>query len=130
MFMKNVQSIFIMCTFIMALSSCAQAQSKSGIDYFIGKWSVLVKGTPQGDSRMIMHLENKEGKLAGAIQDTTGNQIAKIDSIALASEEVTVYFNASGYDVYMNLKKKDEDHAAGGLLGMFDAIADRVKVVK
>ncbi|QHS59190.1 hypothetical protein [Chitinophaga agri] len=128
--MKTVQTFFLACAFIVALSSCARAQSKSGADYFSGKWNVLVKGTPQGDSRMIMHLENKEGKLAGAIQDTTGNQIAKIDSVSVASEELTVYFNASGYDVYMNLKKKDEDHAAGGLLGMFDAVADRVKLIK
>ena len=128
--MKAVKSIFIAGALVVSFSSCALAQSKTGADYFIGKWNVLVKGTPQGDSKMILHLENKEGKLAGVVQDTTGNEISKLDSVALAGEEVTVYFNASGYDVYMNLKKKDEDHAAGGLLGMFDALADRIKVAK
>jgi hypothetical protein len=125
--MKTLKSIFIACSFTVAFSSCAQGQSKSGADYFIGKWNVLVKGTPQGDSKMLMHLENKEGKLAGNIQDTTDKEIAKIDSTLLAGEEVTVYFNASGYDVYMKLKKKDDDHAEGGLLDMFEAMADRVK---
>ncbi|PSL28195.1 hypothetical protein [Chitinophaga ginsengisoli] len=125
--MKTLRSIFIACLLAIAFSSCAQGQAKSGADFFSGKWNVLVKGTPQGDSKMLMHLESKEGKLAGNIQDTTGKEIAKIDSTLLAGEEVTVYFNASGYDVYMKLKKKDDDHAEGGLLDMFEAFADRVK---
>lgn len=127
--MKTVKSIIIACSFLLVFSCCTQAQSKTGADYFTGKWNVLVKGTPQGDSKMILHLENKDGKLAGAVQDTTGQEIAKLDSVALVAEEVTVYFNASGYNVYMNLKKTDDDHAAGGLLGMYDALADRVKNV-
>ncbi|ACU61843.1 hypothetical protein [Chitinophaga pinensis] len=128
--MKTVKSIFLFSALFITMSAYVNAQSKSGADYFLGKWNVLVKGTPQGDAKLVLHLEDKEGKLAGVVLDTTGNQISKLDSVNLAGEEVTVYFNASGYDVYMNLKKKDEDHATGGMLGMFDALADRVKVAK
>jgi hypothetical protein len=48
----------------------------------------------------------------------------------LAGDKATVYFNTQGYDVNLELNKKDDDHVTGSLMGMFDADGDRVKVVK
>ncbi len=76
---------------------------------------------------MFFVLEKKDDKITGVVQDSTGNEISKIDNAKVTDDDITVYFNASGYDVNVNLKKKDDDHAAGSLLGMFDVIADRVK---
>jgi glucan biosynthesis protein len=127
--MKKLSSL-LAGLFFLALSFTATAQTKTGAEYFAGKWSVLVKGTPNGDSKMLFVLENKEGKLSGVVQDTTGKEVSKIDNAELKGDEVTLYFNTNGYDVTLALKKKDEDHATGSVMGMFDAEADRVKETK
>lgn len=56
--MKKVKLV-IAFAFILLLSIGAKAQSKTGADYFTGSWNVLVKGTPNGDSKMIFVLEKK-----------------------------------------------------------------------
>ena len=113
--------------FFLALSMNANAQSKAGADYFAGKWSVLLKGTPGGDAKMIFVLENNNDSIAGVVQDTTGVEISKITNADLKDSAVTLYFNTQGYDVNLLLTKKDEDHADGSLMGMFDAEGERVK---
>ncbi|MBS1596917.1 MAG: hypothetical protein JST75_01740 [Bacteroidetes bacterium] len=116
--------------FILLLSFNAHAQSKTGADYFEGKWSVLVKGLPDGDTKMIFVLEKKDTTITGAVQDSTGKEIAKISKSEIKENEITVYFTAQSYDVNLLLKKKDDDHATGNLMGMFDAEGDRVKQTK
>lgn len=112
---------------IVILSLTTNAQAKTGEDYFLGKWSVLLKGIPQGDTRMIFVLEKKDGALTGVAQDTVGTLIAKLDKIDMKDSSVTVYFTAQGYDVNLVLNRKDEDHVTGSLMGMFDAEGERVK---
>ena len=116
--------------FFLLFSLNVNAQEKKGAEYFAGSWSVLVKGLPNGDAKMNFALENKDGKITGVVQDSTGKEIAKIENAEVKDDEVTVYFNTNGYDVNLNLKKKDDDHATGSLMGMFDAEADRVKKTK
>jgi hypothetical protein len=99
----------------------------SGADYFAGKWSVLVKSLPQGDTKMFFVLEKKDTTMTGVVQDSTGNQISKIDKVELNGTTATVYFSAQGYDVNVVMNKKDEDHITGSLMGMFDAEGERVK---
>ncbi len=127
--MKKV-SLFLAGFFFLLLSFNANAQTKSGADYFVGKWNVLVKGTPNGDAKMFFVLEKKDATVTGVVQDSTGKEISKIDNAELVNDEVTLYFNTQGYDVTLLLKKKDEDRATGSLMGMFDAEADRVKATK
>ena len=112
------------------MSMGANAQSKIGADYFAGKWNVLVKGTPNGDSKMIFVLENKNDSIAGVVQDTTGAEIAKITSVELKDNEINVYFTAQGYDVNLLLTRKDNDHTTGSLMSMFDAEGERIKIAK
>jgi len=127
--MKKVSLLFAGLFFLL-LSMNVQAQSKTGADYFVGKWSVLVKGTPNGDSKMVFVLQKKDASLTGVVEDTTGTEIAKMDKIDLAGDKVTVYFTAQGYDVNVEMNKKDDDHVTGSLMGMFDAEGDRVKETK
>ena len=127
--MKKI-NVIIAGVFFLLLSMGANAQSKIGADYFAGKWNVLVKGTPNGDSKMIFVLENKNDSIAGTVQDTTGAEIAKITSVELKDNEINVYFTTQGYDVNLLLTKKDNDHTTGSLMSMFDAEGERIKVAK
>jgi len=127
--MKKLSSFFAVLFFFI-LSLNANAQSKTGADYFAGKWSVLVKGTPSGDAKMIFVLDKKDSTITGVVQDSTGTEIAKITKADLSENMLTVYFTSQGYDVNLEMNKKDEDHVTGSLMGMFDAEGDRVKVTK
>ncbi|MEB2774132.1 hypothetical protein SYJ56_02380 [Algoriphagus sp. D3-2-R+10] len=44
----------------------------SGENYYVGKWNLTVKGTPNGDTKLIMDLEREGGKLVGNLTDPTG----------------------------------------------------------
>jgi hypothetical protein len=127
--MKKLSLIFA-GFFFLSLSIAVKAQSKTGADYFKGKWNVLLKGTPNGDAKMVFVLENRNDSIAGVVQDTTGAEISRITKAELKENEVTLYFSAQGYDVNLLLTKKDDDHVTGNLMGMFDAEGDRVKVIK
>jgi len=124
--MKKLTAIFG-GLFLLFLSMGAAAQSKIGADYFEGKWSVLVKGLPQGDTKMVFVLEKKDSTMAGVVQDSTGTEVAKIDRVELTATAATVYFTAQGYDVNLVMNKKDDDHITGSMMGMFDAEGDRLK---
>jgi hypothetical protein len=108
-------------------SFTTRAQSKPGAVYFSGKWSVLLKGLPDGDTKMFFVLEMKDTAMTGVVQDSTGKEIAKVDKVDLSDTTATVYFTAQGYDVNLAMTKKDEDHITGSLMGMFNAEGERVK---
>jgi hypothetical protein len=113
--------------FFLVISLATQAQSKTGADFFAGKWSVLITGTPYGDLRRIYVLEKKDNGITGIVQDSTGKEIAKFSKVEVKDNEVTLYYNALGNDVSVVLTKKDEDHVAGSALGMFDVQGERLK---
>ncbi|HTI60078.1 hypothetical protein [Mucilaginibacter sp.] len=96
-------------------------------NYFVGKWSVLLKGLPQGDARLKFNIADSVGHLKGVMIDTTSNTETPLTNIEQENDKVTLYFTAQGYDVNLVLNKKDDDHATGSLMGMFDAVADRIK---
>ena len=124
--MKKV--IFLVVGLLLALlSTNTYAQSKPGMSYFVGKWNVLVKGTPNGDARMIMDLQTKKVSLSGVVRDSTGKEISKISSVELTDTSVTVHFTAQEYEVYLVMNKKDDDNITGNLMGMFDAEGKRIK---
>jgi hypothetical protein len=125
--MKKLSLIFsiVLCTF---LSITAKAQTAP--DYFAGKWNVVIMGTPQGDAKMTFLLERKDGKLTGAVQDTTGAEISKISKIEEKDKTITAYFVAQNYDCSLTLEPIDDDHVKGNLLNMFDAKGVRVKESK
>lgn len=127
--MKKLSSLLLGISLLL-LAAAANAQSKAGADYFKGKWSVLLKGTPGGDAKMIFVLENRNDSIAGVVQDTTGLEIAKITSVELKDTEITLYFTTQGYDVNLLMAKKDDDHTTGSLMSMFDAEGERIKEAK
>ncbi len=124
--MKKLSSVFV-GFFFLVISVAANAQSKIGADYFKGKWSVLLKNLPNGDTKMVFLLENRNDSIVGLVQDTAGTEIAKITSAELKDNEITLYFTTQGYDVNLVLTKKDDDHTTGSLMSMFDAEGERIK---
>jgi hypothetical protein len=76
---------------------------------------------------MIFVLEKKNGSITGIIQDLTGKEISKLTDAELKEGEIVLYYDIQGTEVSLNLKKKDNDHAAGSMMGMFDVEGERVK---
>ena len=124
--MKKLSSIFA-GLFFLVLSFHAKAQTQPATDYFVGKWSLLVTGTPQGDSKMNVNLERKDGKLTGYLFSKENPDTVKFTKVEEKEKSVTFYFSQGGYDVFINLEKKDEDHVIGDLMGMFDTTGERIK---
>ncbi|MEO8110728.1 MAG: hypothetical protein ABI594_11875 [Ginsengibacter sp.] len=123
--MKKLKLFFAGLSFIV-LSFGAKAQTQTPADYFVGKWSVQVEGTPQGDGKMTVMLERKDGKLDGTIITKAGADSAKITKVEEKEKSVTLYFNTTGYDVNLTMEKKDDDHVTGNVMDMFDATGERV----
>ena len=122
------KSVLIITTiFFLFISFGVSAQSKTGADFFSGKWNVLVTGTPYGDLKRIYVLEKNDNTLAGIVQDSTGKEITKCSKVEVKDNEVKLYYQAMGNDVSITLIKKDDDHVTGSVLGMFDAKGERIK---
>jgi hypothetical protein len=105
----------------------AEAQSKTGAEYFAGKWNVLITGTPYGDLKRIYVLDKNDNILTGIVQDSTGKEIAKCSKVEVKEKEATLYYHAMGNDISITLIKKDDDHITGNVLGMFEATGERIK---
>ncbi len=121
---------FSAAIFTLLVSANGNAQTKDSTTYFLGSWNVLVKGLPNGDTKMFVNLEKKDSTLAGAILDSAKTEVARFSKVERKGFTVTVYFVAQGYDVTLYMEKKDEDHVTGNMLNMFDAVGDRVKEEK
>ncbi|MFL5810879.1 MAG: hypothetical protein ACJ749_15265, partial [Flavisolibacter sp.] len=77
-----------------------------------------------------VNLQKGDTTLTGSIQDSTGNEISKFSKVDVSDTSVTLYFTAQGYDVYLRLDKKGDDHVTGSMMDMFDAEGDRVEEMK
>ena len=115
----------------MLLAGGVSAQSKTGADFFAGKWKVLVTGTPNGDLQRIYLLEKSGDTLTGAVQDSTGKELNKCSKVEVKDNEVTLYYHLyyqpPGNYVSIILFRKDDDHITGSVLGSFDVKGERIK---
>jgi len=125
--MKKLSLIF---TVVAALFFSLNVKAQAPTDFYPGKWVVTVFGTPNGDAKMTFVLERKDGKLGGAVQDSTGKELTKITSIDEKDKTITAAFTIQSYDVTLTLDPVDDDHVKGSLMGMFDAKGARVKTTK
>jgi len=124
--MKKLNVLLAGLLFVI-LSFHGNAQTQPANDYYVGKWNVVVEGTPQGDGKMTILLERKDGKLGGTILPKEGADSTKITKLEEKEKGITLYFTANGYNVNLTLEKKDDDHVTGNLMDMFDAKGERVK---
>ncbi|WP_082391417.1 ThuA domain-containing protein [Jiulongibacter sediminis] len=95
-------------------------------DFFSGDWDMMIKGTPQGDAKMTLHLERKDGQLTGSIipEDAGMDEVA-LDNVEETDGSVTIYFNMMNYDLNVELMKAGDTSLEGKLMGMFDVTADK-----
>jgi hypothetical protein len=123
-------SCFVVGLLFLGLSFNGHAQSKTGADFFAGKWNVLITGTPYGDLKRLYILEKKDNGLTGIVVDgATGKEVSKCSKVDVKDNEITLYYTSMGNDVNIVLTKKDDDHVTGKALGTYDAIGDRVKQI-
>lgn len=123
--MKKLSTVLSIIAFLF-ISILSTAKPADNLDYFVGKWQIVIKGTPNGDAQMVFILSKKDGEIAGVIQDTSGTEISVISKSEIKEGAITLYFTAQGYDVNLDLKKKDENHLEGSLMSMFDAVGERI----
>ena len=116
--------------FFFLLAIGVNAQTKTSGEYFVGKWSLLVVGTPDGDAKMVVSLERVDGKLTGTIAKADLSDPKKFTSITETENSITVNWTSGDYDVYMELTKKGDNHIEGRLMNMFDAKGDRIITTK
>jgi uncharacterized protein YfiM (DUF2279 family) len=113
--MKKADILFA-GVFFLLLSVCANAQTKTGADYFVGQWNLLAEGTPGGDSQMVVRLERKEGKLDGIIKIGEEKEI-KFSGIEEKGTSVILNFTSNhGYNIKLYLEKKDDNHVGGTII--------------
>ncbi|TDB67557.1 hypothetical protein [Arundinibacter roseus] len=113
---------------VLGLASKGFSQTTQTTDFFVGKWEVLIKETPNGDAKLMVDLVRTDGKLSGEMSldgDTSGAKTVLTD-ITEDGDKLGFGFSAQGYDVTMDLTKVDDDTLKGSLLNMFDAIAKRI----
>jgi hypothetical protein len=123
-------SCFVVGLLFLAFSFNAHAQSKTGADFFAGKWNVMITGTPYGDLKRLYILEKKDNGLAGIVMDgATGKEVSTCSKVDVKDNEVTLYYTSIGNDVNIVLTKKDDDHVTGKALGTYDASGERVKQI-
>lgn len=106
--------LFLMLLFV---NNPAMAKNK---DFFVGKWSVVIKGTPLGDSKLTVVLSRKSGKLQGYIINKDGEK-SDIEKIEVKGQIVIIYFTFNHFDVDLTMQKKDENHFIGKLKERYDS---------
>ncbi|MCE7073338.1 MULTISPECIES: hypothetical protein [Dyadobacter] len=126
--MKRTCIAFVFLFLGFAINGFSQTAATN--DFFLGKWEVLVVGTPDGDSKLVTELTRKDGKLTGELKDPTGKNpnALPISNIMEEGNKMTIFFEAQGTEVSLDLAKVDDDHLKGSVMnGMFDATAVRIK---
>lgn len=124
--MKKLTSLFLV--FLLAIGSVATLSSFMATpEYFEGKWAVTVYDTPEGTATIPMRFETVDGKTMGYfVEDASGSE-KEMSSVSITDGVLTAYFNITGYDVYLSLKKVDDESASGSLMDMFVTEAKKVK---
>ena len=125
--MKKLFLISVSLVSLLFIATTMNAQVTPA-EFYVGKWDVLAKGLPQGDTHLYFTITQTDGKLGGLLRDSTNH----ID-IPFTKTEVdgkgglNVGFTAQGYDVTVWMEKKDEDNIAGSMMSMFECTGVRMK---
>lgn len=123
----NLTKTAVLCLSLMptVLTTVVFAQGKP--DYFVGSWDVVIEGIPEGDVKMIIDFERKDGKLLGVIKRPESDKaVSIINSITEHENYIMGYFYAEGHDVHMKIQKSGENSVTGSLLDTFNVKGQRV----
>jgi hypothetical protein len=125
--MKKV--LLLMLVLMTAVSAFAQSDDKSGKtgeEFFLGKWELLVEGLPTGDAKMLLVVEKtEEGKYKGTIGGTDGSATSPLTKVVIEPTTMTVNFSGQGFDVPLYLDKEKDGTVSGSMNDMFDVTGKR-----
>jgi hypothetical protein len=127
--MQKVVCLFVL---LLGITFAASAQtatpaSAPAADYYVGKWDILIEGTPMGDVKLLADLTRKEGKLTGELTSTADNTKLTIISITETADKLTINFDTTqAGEVSLELAKVDDDNMKGAIMS-FTATAKRQK---
>ena len=93
-------------------------------DYFIGKWNVEIKGTPGGDSKLLVTLYKKAGKLVGTVY-SEADGTKEIKEVEENGNSLKVFFKHGWFTVELLLNKKDEGHCSAKMANRYNGIGTR-----
>jgi hypothetical protein len=116
--------------FLLIFSMGMNAQTKTGYDFFAGKWNVIIRSAPQGDVKMVVNFEKINEVVSASLKDSTGNDLYKVTNTAIDKDQAIVTFTGTQGDVDLKLIKKDDTSIAGDIMGMFDVEGKRISINK
>jgi hypothetical protein len=122
---KVIGSALLLLTIIFSSHTFAGGVTASD-DYFADSWEVLLIGLPDGDVTLIFTFSRENGELKGMVAGEDGTGETQFERIVERDESITVYWTAEGHYINVDLRKEDENHMAGMLMGMFNASASRM----
>lgn len=125
--MKKITTLLFALMIAAAATISLSSFTAVSPEYFEGKWAVTVKDTPQGTATIPMRFETVDGKTKGFFMEDTSGTEKEMTSVTIAGDVITASFNITGYDVYVSLRKVDDDLSSGSLMDMFPAEGVRVK---
>jgi hypothetical protein len=125
--MKQLRLLPIVLSGAFFFAAKADAQTPVSSTYFVGKWDILAKGVPNGDTHMFFTLADSVGTVKGTFLDPESKTDVPLTKTEIKDSVLTLYFTAQSYDVNLTLIKKGTDSVAGSLMGMFDAAGVRIK---
>ncbi|MFN8256186.1 MAG: hypothetical protein U0W24_10885 [Bacteroidales bacterium] len=126
--MKKIFMV-IVGMFLFLTSIDLQAQTKTGFEYFKGKWNLVVNA-PNGDTKIVVCFEQKDGKVVGKITDAEGKELYQVTNIEIKDKTANITFIGSqSSDVPLELNIKDDDHVTGSIMNMFNADGERIKEI-
>jgi cytochrome c len=122
--MKSIYALLFVAFFSL-LGTNVQAQNASEA-YFLGKWNVSVKGTPNGDVTLPGRFEKNGVSLKGFYTDPESKEEKAMTGVEIDGAALKMSFSVMGYDITITITKKDENTATGSLMDMFEVVAVRV----
>jgi hypothetical protein len=109
---------------MLCISTATFAQSN---DQFIGTWNLSISDTPQGNINVELSIERVDGKLNAKFSQVGTSQATSISNITEKENEITMYFFAEGYDLYLRLNSTEDDKISGYLIDQFPVKGERAK---
>ncbi len=79
------------------ISSCGTSKSAAKVDPYVGDWSLLIEGTPQGDVSAVMNiLKNEAGEYTGTVNSDIG--LIDLNNVKIVESRLSATFVTQDMD--------------------------------
>lgn len=93
-------------------------------DYFVGKWNAQMKVTHGTDSKLVITLYRKGGRLTGTVY-SKADGAKEIKNVEEKGNSLTVSFKHGWFTVDLLMNKKDNNHCLAKMADRYDGISTR-----